>query len=188
MTTMLAGLAIFFAVHLIPVKQALRTKLMGSMGELVYKGLFALVSLVGFYFIVVGKAQAPFISVWTPPDFFRHITMLLVLLAFLILPAAYIPSNIKVKLKHPMLVAVKLWALGHLLANGDLASILLFGSFLAYSVVDRISVKKRGLAPVAAKHPFWRDALVVILGFVAYGLVAMKHAYLFGVPVIVVAG
>lgn len=188
MTTMLAGLAIFFAVHLIPVKQSLRASLTGSMGEWVYKGLFALISLVGFYFIVVGKAQAPFISVWTPPDFFRHITMLLVLIAFLILPAAYIPSNIKVKLKHPMLVAVKIWALGHLLANGDVASMVLFGSFLAYAVVDRISVKKRGLAPVAIKQPFWRDALVVLIGFVAYVVVAMKHAYLFGVPVMTVAG
>lgn len=188
MTTMLAGLAIFFAVHLVPVKQDLRTKLTGAMGELVYKGVFALVSLVGFYLIVIGKAEAPFISVWTPPDFLRHITMLLVLLAFLILPAAYIPSNIKVKLKHPMLLAVKLWALGHLLANGDVASMLLFGSFLVYAIVDRVSVKKRGLAPASVKHPIWRDALVVIIGFGAYLLIVMKHAYLFGVPVIAMAG
>ena len=188
MTTMLAGLAIFFAVHLLPVKQDLREKLTGSMGELVYKGLFAVISLIGFYFIVIGKAQAPFVSVWMPPEFFRHITMLLVLIAFLILPAAYIPSNIKVKLKHPMLLATKLWALGHLLANGDLASMLLFGSFLVYAVIDRISVKKRGLVPASVKQPIWRDVLVIVIGLATYLLIVMNHAKLFGVPVIAVAG
>ena len=188
MSTLLAGLVIFFAVHLVPVNRGLRNKLTGAMGELPYKGLFSLVSLLGFYLIVVGKAEATFVAVWTPPDFLRHLTMLLVLLAFVILPAAYIPSNIKNKLKNPMLIAVKLWALGHLLANGDLASLLLFGAFLAYAVVDMISVKKRGQVLSTTKQPIWKDALVVVLGLVAYLLIVKNHAYLFGVPVIAMAG
>ena len=186
MSMLLAGLVIFFAVHLLPVKQSLRASLVGKLGVLPYKALFAIVSLIGFYFIVVGKAGAPFISIWTPPDFFRHITILLVLIAFLILPAAYIPSNIKNRLKNPMLIAVKIWALGHLLANGDLASMVLFGSFLAYAVVDMISVKKRALPPIG-KQPIWRDIVVVVIGLVAYLVIMMKHASLFGVPVITVA-
>lgn len=185
MTTMIFGLAIFLGMHLLPTVPALRETLITKLGRLPYRGLFSLVSLFGFYLIVVGKADAPFVDIWTPPPFMRHITMLLVLLAFVSIVATYVPSNIKRVLKHPMLVAVKLWALGHLLANGDLASMILFGAFLAYAVFDRISVKKRGQNPQIEKKPFYMDALVVVIGLGLYAAVAMHHAQLFGVPVIV---
>jgi uncharacterized membrane protein len=185
MTIMILGLVIFLGIHLLPTRVVLRDSLQAKLGPLPYRGLFSIIALAGLYLIVVGKADAAFIAVWTPPPFFRHITMLLVLLAFIALVATYVPSNIKRILKHPMLVAVKLWALGHLLANGDVASIILFGSFLAYAVVDRISVKKRGQNPEIAKKPIYMDALVIVVGVVLYGVIAMNHMSLFGVPVIV---
>jgi len=184
MLMLIGGLVIFFAIHLIPTKPILRTRLINAVGELGYKALFAIVAIVGFYFIVMGKADAPFTHVWTPPEFLRHVTMLFVLIAFVLLPAAYIPSNIRTKLKHPMLIAVKSWALGHLLINGDLASMILFGSFLAYAVIAMVSLKKRGVLPTTGKQPIWKDATVVVVGLAAYAFVAAKHGYLFGVPVI----
>jgi uncharacterized membrane protein len=95
--------------------------------------------------------KAPVVQIWVPPDWTRHLALLLMLPVFPLLLAAYLPGKIKAKVRHPMLVAIKFWALAHLIANGDLASIILFGSFLAYAVVDRILVKRRGGAePVLA--------------------------------------
>jgi uncharacterized membrane protein len=187
MSLMLLGLVIFFAIHLVPTRVDLRASLVQKFGLLPYKALFSLVALAGFVLIVIGKGQAEFIAVWTPPAFMRHITMLLVLFAFILLVATYVPSNIKAKVRNPMLTATKLWATGHLLANGDLASIVLFGSFLAYAIVDVISVKKRGVAVESKRHSYALDGLVVVIGVVAYGLVAMNHLALFGVPAIVSA-
>jgi len=186
MALLVLGLSVFFAIHLLPMIVGLRSSLQEKMGALPYKAVFSLVSLAGFYLIILGKSQAPFVSLWVPPSFFKHITMLLVLFAFLLLPAAYIASNIRRKIKNPMLTAVKLWATGHLLANGDLASVLLFGAFLIYAIIDVISVKKRasGSAVELAKQPIWRDILVVVVGLVAYLVIMMNHAQLFGVPVI----
>jgi uncharacterized membrane protein len=116
--------------------------------------------------------------------------MLFMVPVFIFLVAAYVPSRIKTSLKHPMLVAVKLWAFSHLLANGDLASVLLFGGFLAWAVADRISVKRRGPgagqigALASAKPGKYSDLVVILLGLVLYGLFVWKlHALLIGVPV-----
>ena len=113
------------------------------------------------------------------------LTLALMLVAFILLAAAYIPSRIRTAVKHPMLAAVKLWAFAHLLVRGDLASLLLFGSFLAYGVFDRISVKKRhALGPLgAAQGGLKGDIVVVAVGTVAYLLMLLfGHAYLIGVP------
>ena len=117
---------------------------------------FAVVSLIGFALIVLGfhklqlhPGKNP--QLWDPPMWTRHIALALMLPAMIALVAAYVPSHIHTMLKHPMLVAIKIWALAHLLANGDLASLVLFGSFLAFAVYDRISVKRRG-APGAARR------------------------------------
>jgi uncharacterized membrane protein len=184
MFLMLVGIVIFFAIHLVPTRVALRASLVERLGPLPYKALFSVFAALGLVLIVMGKGQAEFIAVWNPPVFMRHITMLLVLFAFILLAATYIPSNIKSKVKNPMLTATKLWATGHLLANGDLASIVLFGSFLVYSVIDVISVKKRGLTKPSKRYSYALDGLVVVVGVVAYGLVVMNHLALFGVPVV----
>jgi len=131
----------------------------------------------------------------------KHVTMLLMLPAIILLIAAYVPSNIKRKIQHPMLMATKLWATAHLLINGDLASMLLFLTFLAFGVVLMIGLKRRGpkaehssgglksesVKPENFKlespsKPVYMDALVVVIGLVVYGAVAMHHQYLAGVP------
>ena len=119
----------------------MRAKLAGSLGESGYKALFSLLSVAGFVLLVYGFAKAPVVQVWSPPDWTRWVAVVLMLPAFVFLVAAYVPGRIKATVKHPFLVAIKIWALAHLIANGDLASIILFGSFLAYAVFDRITLE-----------------------------------------------
>ena len=188
MTLLVAGLVLFLGIHLVPTMPALRARVAGSMGEIPYKILFSVVSLAAFMLIVYGKAGAPFVEVWQPPAWGRHLNMLLNLFAFIMLVAAYVPCNMRRRLKHPMLVAIKLWALGHLLANGDLASMALFGSFLAWAVYDRISVKRRGVVTDTATRSWMLDVLVVVIGVSLYAVVVLNHESLFGVPAIVRAG
>jgi len=181
MTTLIIGLSIFFAVHALPMFTVQREQLISKLGDLPYKGLFALVSIIGFALILMGKADAPFVSIWQPPQVLAFVPKLLMLPAFVLLVAAYVPSNIKLKIRHPMLLAVKLWALGHLLINGDLASILLFASFLIFAVLSMISANKRAEWSKPEAKPFYMTIVVILLGVVAYGAVAMNHAKLFGV-------
>jgi len=121
--------------------------------------------------LVYGFATAPIIQIWVPPVWMRHLAMLLMIPAFIFLVAAYLPGRIKSVIKHPMLTAIKTWALAHLLANGDLAGILLFGSFLAYAVYDRITLKCRKPSAVietpGAGRPL-NDILALVLGLVFY--------------------
>jgi uncharacterized membrane protein len=141
------------------------------LGENGYKVLFSLLSLAGFVLLVWGFAKAPVIQVWSPPPWTRWVAIVLMWPAFVFLVAAYVPGQIKAKLKHPFLVAIKTWALAHLIANGDLASMVLFGSFLAYAVYDRIALKRRaarGLVTVAATGPARNDVIAVVLGTALY--------------------
>ncbi len=155
-----------------------------AMGENAWKGVYSLVSLLGFVLIVYGYGLARLSSplLYIPPAWISHVTALLMVFAFIALGIYMLPAGrLKPMLKHPMLVAVKIWAFAHLLANGDLASILLFGAFLAWAVLDRISVKRRGVAvPVAG--PVKQDVAAVALGLVLYGVFVWKlHWWLFGV-------
>src|SRR5262245_41422068 len=148
MWKLIGGLALFFAAHLIPTRPQLRTRLVDSVGSGLYSGLFALVSLAALALIVMGYGQMHGLGrenpqLWVPPSWTRHLTMLLMIPALILLVAAYVPSRIRAALGHPMLMAVMLWAAAHLLANGDLASVLLFGSFLAYGLYDMISASQR---------------------------------------------
>ncbi len=130
---------------------------------------------------------AGYIDVWTPPTGMRHLTILLMWPAMICLVAAYVPGEIKRRLKHPMLVAVKIWALAHLLSNGDLGSIILFGSFLGWAVYDRISVKRRVDANGPAVTPGGRrnDVVAVVAGTILWVLfMFVLHPLLIGVPVI----
>ncbi|MCI4645614.1 MAG: NnrU family protein, partial [Hyphomonadaceae bacterium] len=148
MTMLLAGLVLFFGAHLF---SAFRSRAPGQdlrqkLGYGPYMGLYSLISIAGFVLLIMGyDAMRPAQVLYTPPVWGRHLNYILIPLALIALVTAYLPTgHIKKILKHPMLVAVKLWAFGHLLANGDVASVLLFGSFLAYAVIDRIAVKRRG--------------------------------------------
>ncbi|RIJ15688.1 NnrU family protein [Henriciella mobilis] len=189
MTYLLAGLVLFFGPHLF---SAFRSRAPGSdlrtkMGYGPYMGLYSLLTIAGFVLIIYGYgAMRPSAVIWVPPVWLKHVNMLFQLLALPILVAAYMPAgHIKKTLKHPMLVAVKLWALGHLLANGELNSIILFGSFLAYGVIDRIAVKKRGDngPPADLKPNVMGDVLSVVVGLGVYAAIAFwLHPILFGVP------
>ena len=150
MTLLIIGIVLFLGLHLLPTVPDLRNRLIGRLGEKGYKGLFAALSLATFVLLVWGFGRAPVIQVWGPPDWTRYVAMALMLPAFVLLIAAYMPGQIKVKVKHPFVDAISTWALAHLIANGDLASIILFASFLAYAVFGRITLKHR--ADDGARH------------------------------------
>lgn len=171
MALLIVGIVVFLGIHLLPTCGGLRARLIARLGANGYRVLFSVLSIAGFVLLVYGFAKAPVIQIWSPPVWARHLAMLLMLPAFVFLVAAYFPGRIKTALKHPMLVAIKTWALAHLLANGDLAGIVLFGSFLAYAVYDRISVKRRqpdGTAGVGAPPGPYNDIVVVVLGLALY--------------------
>lgn len=189
MTLLIIGIIVFLGVHLLPTWGSVRADLHARLGANGYKALFSLASILGFVLLVWGFATAPVIEVWSPPGWTRYVAIVLMLPAFIFLVAAYLPGQIKAKLKHPFLIAIKTWALAHLIANGDLASILLFGSFLAYAVYDRIALKGRqptGLVEVRGPGSRRNDATAVALGTALY-LVFMiwLHPLLIGRPVIV---
>jgi uncharacterized membrane protein len=183
MTLLVLGVLIFIGIHLLPAFPSRRTLLIERLGELKYKGIFSVVSLASFTLIIIGKANAPFIEIWQPPQMLSVVTKLIMLPAMVFLVAAYFPSNFKRKIRHPMLIAVKVWAIGHLLINGDLASIILFGSFLAYAVLAMISANKRGEWNKPKEQNILMDVLVIVIGGAIYAGVGMFHLQLFGMPI-----
>lgn len=148
MLILILGLALFLGAHSVSTLRETRAGLIAQFGETGYKTAYSAASLVGLVLIVWGFGAyraSGYIPVWTPPKGMAHLAIPLMWIAFVALAAAYAPAGkIKSTLKHPMLVGVKTWALAHLLANGDLGSIVLFGSLLGWAVYDRISLKRRG--------------------------------------------
>jgi uncharacterized membrane protein len=182
MDLLIIGLTIFLAAHLLPTVPVARTALLTRLGEKTYKMLFSLVSMAGFILLVMGKGRAPFIPVYTPPAWGHIATAALMLPALILLPAAHMPGNIKRFTRHPMNWAVVIWASGHLLANGDQASITLFASFGLYAVFDMWSANRRGASRQTEKLPMKKDVIIIMAGIVTYGLIRFLHPYLFGVP------
>lgn len=187
---MIAGLVVFLGVHLLTTRRALRASLIARYGEGLYKIAYSVVAAVGLALIVYGFARyrmTGWIDVWYPPKGMRHLALALMLPAVILVVASYLRGNIWRKLKHPMLAGVKLWAVAHLLANGDLGSIILFGSVLAWAVYDRITLKHRedaGGPPIPAGG-IGNDGLAVVVGGVAYvALVFAFHPAVIGVPVV----
>ena len=187
MSLLIVGLVLFLGVHSIAiVSPGLRGRAVQGMGEGAWKGLYALVSLAGFVLICYGfglARQAPVI-LYSPPVWLHHVALLVMLPVFPLLIAAYLPGRIKTAAKHPMLAAVKFWALAHLLANGSLADVLLFGGFLVWAVMDRISLKRRPVQATLRTAPPgpWNDVIAVVLGLALYALlIVWAHVRLFGV-------
>jgi uncharacterized membrane protein len=187
---MILGLALFLGVHGLTTQRGLRARLIAAWGEAAYKIGYALVSLLGLVLIVWGFAwyrATGWIDVWTPPTAFKHITVALMLPAVILVVASYIRGRIYLTLKHPMLAGVKLWAAAHLIANGDLGSMILFGAFLAWAVFDRISLKRRADAgaPPIPVGGIGNDLIAVAVGVVAYlALAFVFHPVVIGVPVV----
>ena len=186
MSTLIVGLCIFLGTHSIAiVAPDWRASLRARLGEWAWKGVYALLSLIGLVLIVRGFAAARLAPVvlYVPPSWMRHVAFLFMLPVFPLLLAAYLPGRIRDATKHPMLVAVKSWAFAHLLVNGRLADAVLFGAFLVWAVADRISLKRRApQAPRIAPPGRWNDWLAVVLGLGLYVFfVAWAHVRLFGV-------
>lgn len=191
MTIFLVGLAVFFGLH---VYSALRSRAAESdlrerLGHGPFMGGYSLISLIGFVMIVYGFGASRGAGLlYTPPTWAQHLNLVLMIPALILLVASQFPAGHIAKItKHPMLLSVKVWALGHLLANGELNSVILFGSFLAYAVFDRIMVKRRGdngPGPEATLNPTM-DILSIVIGVGAWAAIAFwLHPILFGVQVI----
>jgi uncharacterized membrane protein len=187
---MILGVVLFLGAHTLTTQRDLRARLIASMGEGGYKAGYAVASLVGLALIVWGFAHyrtAGMWPVWSPPTALKYLNAALMLPAVILVVAAYIRGRIYTAVKHPMLAGVKLWAFGHLLANGDLGGIILFGSFLGWAVFDRISLKRRtdtGGPPIPVGG-ITNDLIAVAVGIVAYLALAFAfHPVVIGVPVI----
>lgn len=180
------GLIIFFATHMwTAAARGPREKLVATLGAAGYRGLYSIAAAAGFALIIIGWRSADTSALYSPPSWARHITYFLMLLSLIAITAAYLPKGrIAAALKHPMLAGVKLWALAHLLVNGEVRSVLLFGAFLAYGIFDRVAVKRRG-APVAAGESLVNDVVVVIVGAALWaGIFFYAHRYIAGVALL----
>lgn len=192
MVPLVLGLLLFFLVHLVPTQPDLRRGLVDRFGVNGYKAAVSVVSLVGLVLIIVGFGKLQVMpgknpELWAPPIWTRHLAFLLMVPAMILFVAAEVPSRIRAAVRHPMLAGIKIWAAAHLLANGDLASVLLFGSFLGYAIYDRISVKQRMVAPRPgpASGGVRNDLIAVALGLVLYTfMLFIGHAWLIRVPLL----
>jgi uncharacterized membrane protein len=188
MLQLILGLVLFFSAHsLSMVRPAWRAQAVARFGEGPFKLAYSLVSALGLWLVVIGygaaRATDP-VLLYQPPVWLRHVSLLLMLPVFTLVLAAYLPGRIRQTLKHPMLIGVFLWALAHLLANGTLADLLLFGSFLVWALADLVSLGRRVAAPVPGAPPGkWNDLIAILGGLAIYGaFIAFLHRWLMGVP------
>lgn len=190
MTYLALGLLLFLGVHSVRIfADDWRQKRLDTLGEAAWKGTYSLVSIAGFALIVWGYGvarQAP-VVLWVPPVGLRHAASLLTLASFVLLAATYVPGNaLKAKLKHPMVLGIKLWALAHLLSNGNLADMLLFGSFLVWAILSFRAARLRDAAAVVKAEithsPASRTIATLVGGVVAWVVFALwAHGPLIGV-------
>ncbi|WP_439494106.1 NnrU family protein [Bosea sp. (in: a-proteobacteria)] len=192
MLLLILGLVLFLGMHAVTMKRDLRAQLIERFGAGGYRGLYSAVSIIGFLLLIYGyglQRAGGYTVVWEPPVWTRHLALLLNLPIFILLAIGRRPSWLLSRVKHPMLLAVKIWATAHLLANGDLGSLLLFGGFLAWAVMARISVKRRPeeIARAAAMTNVAfgrRDIIAIVAGLVLYVVFALwLHPLLIGVSV-----
>lgn len=188
MAWLVLGLVLFLGAHSVRiVAEGWRAHMLRRMGELPWKGLMALLSVAGFALIVWGYGQARLhtVALWTPPRGMAHAAAALMVVSFILLVAAYVPGNaIKARMRHPMVLSVKVWAFAHLLANGNLADVVLFGSFLVWAVLDFRAARGRdraqGLRAPAGR--FLPTLITIVAGLAAYaGFAFWAHARWIGV-------
>ena len=190
MTYLVLGLVLFLGIHSVRIfAEDWRQQRLYSLGEAAWKGIYSLISVAGFVLLVwgYGMARQDPVVLWVPPVATRHVASLLTLVAFVLLAAAYVPRNaLKQRLKHPMVLSVKVWALAHLLSNGNLADVVLFGSFLVWAVLSFRAARLRDAAAVMASelsHSLNSHTLITVaVGTLAWGVFAFwAHAALIGV-------
>ncbi|OCP09149.1 MULTISPECIES: NnrU family protein [unclassified Ensifer] len=193
MAILVLGIIIFLGMHLIRVvAPGFRAGVIESRGKGAWMGIYAILSLIGLCLIIYGFGQASSETgmLYDPPVFLRHIALLLMLFAFIFLAAGFLPAGrIAVAVKHPQVLSIKIWALAHLLANGETSSVLLFGSFLVWAVILRVSLKRRERAGERVLPVFksaMNDVLAIVIGLAVYVLFVWKlHEWLIGVPPVV---
>ncbi len=189
MLIFLAGLLLFLGVHSVRIfAEGWRERQRRKLGADTWRGIYAALSLVGMVLLIWGYSLVRDTPtwVWIPPLGMRHAASLFNLLAFILLAAAYVPGNaIKAKVHHPMVAGVKLWAVAHLMANGNLAHIILFGSFLAWAVADFIAARKRdrrSLSSQPAATTLAATVITVVVGTLSWVVFAFwLHGWLIGV-------
>ncbi len=195
MALLILGIVIFIGIHLVrSFAPGLRAAVTKRSGTGAWHAIHGIAALVGLALIAIGfvKARATTGILYTPPVFMTHIALTLMLIASIFLVAAFLPAGkIRVATKHPAILAIKIWALAHLLANGEAPSVLLFGAFLAWGVILRISMKKRWRAGEITYPAFVSsryDLAAVLIGAALYGVIVWKlHALVIGVAPIVIA-
>jgi uncharacterized membrane protein len=186
MFSLILGLVLFIGIHSISIIAPVYRETLVTKNEKAYKAVYALLSFLGLYFIVTGYGalrENPSI-IYFGAQSLRPLVSILMLGGFILFLAPYFPGKIKAAAKNPQLLSVVLWAFSHLLVNGNLADILLFGSFLAWAIVDLISMKKRQQRVVSPLKASWvNDVIVIVVGTVFYVIfVIFLHSYLIGVP------
>lgn len=182
MTKLILGVLLWSVMHLIPAAAAdFRNSMVGKLGEKGWKALFALVMVLSIYLIISGwRATLPEF-LYVPPTWGRHAASLLVLIGFILFAASHGQSNIKRFIRHPQLTGVISWGIGHLLANGESRSIVLFGGLLLWAVLEIVLLNRRdGAWQKPAPAPLKKDIIVVVIGFVVYAVIAAAHQWLFG--------
>lgn len=191
MLLFILGLIIFFGIHMLPFFPEYRAQLIEKIdndmidAEGLYKVIFGVISLLGLIFIGIGKGSMEFVGLWSTPIFFRYITVVLIPVAFILMVAAYTPNNIKRYVPHPMLTGVIIWGATHMMVNGDVAAIILFGSFVVYSVVaiklaNRRQYDKNSEQYTQEKIPVVKDAIVIGIAMLGFLLLLWLHKPLFG--------
>lgn len=188
MFSLILGIVLFFGIHSISIIALEYREKFVAMNEKAYKAVYALVSFLGLYLIVTGYAslrENPNI-VYFGVQSLRPLVSILMLFGFILFWAPYFPGKIKAITKNPQLIAVVLWAFSHLLVNGRIADLMLFGSFFVWAVIDLVSMKKRQQRVVTPLKASWvNDVIAIVIGSVVYGLfVKFLHASLIGIPLV----
>ncbi|MEM7191123.1 MAG: NnrU family protein, partial [Pseudomonadota bacterium] len=183
MTLLILGLLLWWATHLLPVfAPAQRAALQSRLGEGPYKGLFALVTIGAVALMVIGYQRAEIIDLWYPPAWLTHLNNLLMLLAVIVFVGGSFPSHIRARIRHGQFTGLKIWAIAHLLVNGDLSSVVLFGGLLAWAVVALIGTNRRDGPREALPEATGQGTIVhVASGLIAFLVVGSIHGFLAGV-------
>jgi uncharacterized membrane protein len=177
------GVVAFAIIHLIPVIPVAKARLQAQLGERRYGMIFGIASVATLLLIVLGWRMSDFVEVYEPPSWGRHVTFLLVAIAFILLGAFIFRGRLRQTLRFPLALAVIAWAIGHLVANGDLASLILFGGLLVYAVLHLALGFANGIRP-SPEIRQGHDAIAVFIGLALYGAMIQLHPYVIGVPVL----
>ncbi len=182
MNLLILGIIIFFSIHLVPISP-LKNILINRLGENKYKGLFSLIALIGLLIIIYGFNRADFYPIWNPLPYSKEIALALMPISIILLTNASINTHINRFAKHPMLIGMLIWSFVHLLANGDLRSIILFASFGVYTLIDIIFSKKVLMTKNTTNYTLTKDIIVFIIGLLIYAIIVHFHQYIAGVAI-----